>query len=41
LKEKDAVISQLTLKVEALTAKCAKLEQLLVLLQKKFRTEAP
>jgi len=41
LKEKDAVISHLTLKVEALTAKCAKLEQLLVLLQKKFRTEAP
>ena len=34
LKEKDAIISQLTLKVEALTAKCAKLEQLFVLLQK-------
>ena len=39
LKEKEAIISQLTLKVEALTAKCAKLEQLLVLLHKKRTAE--
>ena len=35
IKEKDEAISRLTVKVDALTAKCAKLEQLLELTKRK------
>ena len=37
IKEKDEAISRLTVKVDALTAKCAKLEQLLELTKRKER----